>query len=405
MGRFLNTTYAKTVESLEHGMIHRLDNPFYMFTDKHPTPVTFYNVNDTQSTLDDGTKDIQDVIGPDAPLRYNKITNVMLFGIERISTELEIGDYGLENSEIEGECILPPGTFKPYADSYFTIDYVTKNKCWFRITKVTTDTLENGSNFWKMSYVLDKVGKDFDLDSLVMKHFRMISDNVGSNYKSIIQDEEYDFVERLESVCETLSNYYHSIFWKEQLQTYIFKYAGAEFYDPEVIEFMIRNKVMDYGDKYVYIEQATTLPDTFCIDYDKSIYRNIETKNKKVINHRYYGIENRDPMSLLSMRLQSYYIVHQCKMGVLAEPIPTYSNDLVRAISGEKDFGDKYYYNIIRNYFYGPKLLNDKMIDSLENIQYCDNTELFHELPIILYILKWFIVDTMEVKKPLKKFE
>jgi hypothetical protein len=92
-------------------------------------------------------------------------------------------------------------------------------------------------------------------------------------------------------------------------------------------------------------------------------------------------------------------------MGVLAEPIPTYSNNLVRAISGEKDFGDKYYYNIIRNYFYGPKLLNDKMIDSLEHIQYCDNSELFHELPIILYILKWFIVDTMEVKKPLKQFE
>ena len=174
MGRFLNTTYTKTVESLEHGMIHRLDNPFYMFTDKHPTPVTFYNVNDTQSTLDDGTKDIQDVIGPDAPLRYNKITHVLLFGIERISTELEIGDYGLENSEVEGECILPPGTFKPYADSYFTIDHITKNKCWFRITKVTTDTLENGNNFWKMSYVLDKVGDDFDLDSLVMKHFRMI---------------------------------------------------------------------------------------------------------------------------------------------------------------------------------------------------------------------------------------
>jgi len=403
MGRFLNTTYTNTVESLEHGMIHRLDNPFYMFTDKHPVTVTFYNVNDTQTTLDDGTKDINDILTPDTPLRYNKIEKVLLFGIERISTELEMNDFGLEGNEIEGECILPPNTFKPYPDSYFTIDHVTKNKCWFRITKVTIDTLENGNNFWKLSYVMDRVGDDFS--PIVEKNFKMISDNVGSNYKSIIQDEEYKFVERLESVCETLSKYYHSIFWRDQLQTYVFKYAEAQFYDPEVIEFLIRNKVLDYGSNFIYLEQATALPETFCIEYDKSIYRNVETRNKKVIHHRYYGIENRDPMSLLSQRLEPYYIVHQCTMGVLAEPIPTYSNDLTKAISAEKEFKDKKYYNIIINYFNGLKPLNDSMIDALEEIEYKNSTELFHELPIIIYILKQYILDTMEKKEPLKQFE
>lgn len=403
MGKFLNTTYTNTVESLEHGMIHRLDNPFYMFTDKHPIPVTFYNVNDTQTTLDDATKDVNDILAPDTSLRYNKIEKVLLFGIERISTELEMGDFGLEGNEIEGECILPPNTFKPYPDSYFTIDHVTKNKCWFRITKVTIDTLENGNNFWKLSYTMDRVGEDFN--PIVEKNFKMISDNVGSNFKSIIQDEEYKFVERLESVCETLSKYYHSIFWRDQLQTYVFKYAEAQFYDPEVIEFLIRNKVLDYGDNYIYLEQATNLPETFCIDYDKSIYRNIETRNKKVIHHRYYGIENRDPMSLLSQRLEPYYIVHQCTMGVLAEPIPTYSNDLTNALSAENEFTEKKYYNIIINYFNGLKPLNDSMIDALEEIEYKNGTELFHELPIIIYILKQYILDTMQKKEPLNQFE
>lgn len=384
-------------------MIHRLDNPFYMFTDKHPIPVTFYNVNDTQTTLDDATKDVNDILAPDTSLRYNKIEKVLLFGIERISTELEMGDFGLEGNEIEGECILPPNTFKPYPDSYFTIDHVTKNKCWFRITKVTIDTLENGNNFWKLSYTMDRVGEDFN--PIVEKNFKMISDNVGSNFKSIIQDEEYKFVERLESVCETLSKYYHSIFWRDQLQTYVFKYAEAQFYDPEVIEFLIRNKVLDYGDNYIYLEQATNLPETFCIDYDKSIYRNIETRNKKVIHHRYYGIENRDPMSLLSQRLEPYYIVHQCTMGVLAEPIPTYSNDLTNALSAENEFTEKKYYNIIINYFNGLKPLNDSMIDALEEIEYKNGTELFHELPIIIYILKQYILDTMQKKEPLNQFE
>ena len=250
---------------------------------------------------------------------------------------------------------------------------------------------------------MDRVGEDFN--PIVEKKFKMISDNVGSNYKSIIQDEEYKFVERLESICETLSKYYHSIFWRDQLQTYVFKYAEAQFYDPEVIEFLIRNKVLDYGNNYIYLEQATNLPETFCIEYDKSIYRNIETRNKKVIHHRYYGIENRDPMSLLSQRLEPYYIVHQCTMGVLAEPIPTYSNDLTKAISAENEFKEKRYYNIIINYFNGLKPLNDSMIDALEEIEYKNGTELFHELPIIIYILKQYILDTIQKKEPLNQFE
>ena len=51
MGKFLNTTMATTVNSLVTGINHRLDNPYYTFTDKHPTLCTFYNVNDTKSTL------------------------------------------------------------------------------------------------------------------------------------------------------------------------------------------------------------------------------------------------------------------------------------------------------------------------------------------------------------------
>ena len=110
-------------------------------------------------------------------------------------------------------------------------------------------------------------------------------------------------------------------------------------------------------------------------------------------------------MSLLSQRLEPYYIVHQCTMGVLAEPIPTYSNDLTKAISAENEFKEKRYYNIIINYFNGLKPLNDSMIDALEEIEYKNGTELFHELPIIIYILKQYILDTIQKKEPLNQFE
>ena len=394
MGQFLNTYKTDTMNSLIKGIENRLDNSFYIFNDKHPTVVTFYNINDTRSTLDEGSKQIYALSGEDTPLIYNRIDNVFLYGLERMQTELEVGEYGLESTEIQGECYLPPNTFAPYPDSYFTINHLKKNY-WFRVTKVSTDTLENGNNFWKLEYLLDKVG-EFDIEKRVVKRFRMLADHIGSNFKSVIQDEVYDFVGKLESICNTLANYYHSLFFKPQLQTYTFRWHTGEFYNPETIEFIIRNKLLSMKDEYVYVDQAIHLPDTFCIQYDYSIYRNVEKCCKRYIHKKYYGLVNTDPMSLLSTRLEDYFIVHPNNLGYLADPLPIYPPELMGAINDASDFGDakNRYYKIIQNYFNEEKnVIDDDLLEALERMNYSDEITVYHVMPIFIFIL------TKEIEK------
>ena len=386
MGKFINTARRDTVDSLVSGIKHRLDSPFYIFNDKHPTVVTFYNVNTTKSTLDEGSKQIADVMGEyDAPLRYNKIEGVFIYGLERVQAELEVGDFGLESNEIEGECILPPNSFKPIVDSYFTIDHIARGTYWFRIVKVTTDTLENGSNFWKLEYTLDDTG---DREFKVEKTFRFIADNVGSNYKAVIEDKEYDFIERMEEVNNTLRDTYMSLFFADQLQTFVYYYQDANFYDPETIEFMIRNKVMD-GTDYVFVDQAISLPDTFSIQYQNSLYRYVERVKKDYVFKRYYGLMNTDPLSLLATRLEEYYIVTpDPHLRLVAEPLTTFSNEFTAAIlKNQQQTGELEFYNIIANYFNDQKPITAEMIDSLEHITFMNNAELYHALPVIIYIL------------------
>nr|DAS08450.1 MAG TPA: hypothetical protein [Caudoviricetes sp.] len=386
MGKFINTARRDTVDSLVSGIKHRLDSPFYIFNDKHPTVVTFYNVNTTKSTLDEGSKQIADVMGEyDAPLRYNKIEGVFIYGLERVQAELEVGDFGLESNEIEGECILPPNSFHPMVDSYFTIDHITRGTYWFRIVKVTTDTLENGSNFWKLEYTLDDTG---DREFKVEKTFRFIADNVGSNYKAVIEDKEYDFIERMEEVNNTLRDTYMSLFFADQLQTFVYYYQDANFYDPETIEFMIRNKVMD-GTDYVFVDQAISLPDTFSIQYQNSLYRYVERVKKDYVFKRYYGLMNTDPLSLLATRLEEYYIVTpDPHLRLVAEPLTTFSNEFTAAIlKNQQQTGELEFYNIIANYFNDQKPITAEMIDSLEHITFMNNAELYHALPVIIYIL------------------
>ncbi len=55
MGKFLDTTYVGTINSILDSKKDRLDNTFYTFTDKLPTICTYFNINTAESTLDEGT--------------------------------------------------------------------------------------------------------------------------------------------------------------------------------------------------------------------------------------------------------------------------------------------------------------------------------------------------------------
>ena len=110
MGTFSNVQYKTTINSIVEGYKNKLDNPHYIFTDKKPTLVTYYNINTSCSTLDHGTRTAYEYVGNDSPIKYNKILDMYLYGIERIAINLDMGEYGLESDAIEGEAYILPNT-------------------------------------------------------------------------------------------------------------------------------------------------------------------------------------------------------------------------------------------------------------------------------------------------------
>ena len=51
MGSFINTNYSKTVDNLVKGSQERLNNPYYLFSSKKPTNVTYWNINIKKTTF------------------------------------------------------------------------------------------------------------------------------------------------------------------------------------------------------------------------------------------------------------------------------------------------------------------------------------------------------------------
>lgn len=408
MGQFIKTTYNDTINNLAQGVKNRLDNNFYKFNDKKPTQVTFYNPSEDKTTFDEATGDVYGQTSQEeTSYRYNKIDGVILYGLSKIELDINQDEWGTESSSIEGECTLVGDEFSPYPSAYFKIDYLdTKKKFYFRVTKVNHDTLPNGANCFQLSYKLDLI--DRDIEDLVVKHFKVITNNIGTQLRSVVEDCEYDLIERIQGTCDMLREYYMNLFFKSDVQTFVYKFGSERtyFYDDFMIEFMIRNSLMKGGNKYEYVGHQTCLPPSFAIDYDNTIFRAMEKKNTRLHCPKAYAMLIEDPMSLLTIRLEDYYAIAYTDeygdriTGVLSDPIDTIDIQLIDAIVNNTRFDDtshRNYYNIILAYLYGDPI-TDKLVNTVSDINFVSCQELYYNIPLVIYSLEAYALTMLKAK-------
>lgn len=410
MGNFSNTTYRDTSDNLVQGIQNRLQNTYYNFTDKKPTTVTYWNINYKMSTLDQGDREVYHQLGQNTSLRYNRINKFQLYGIDRIQLQYQKSEFGIE-SPIEGEAYILPNTIIPFTDDYFIINYVNEIPLLFRVTAISPDTLESGANFYKISYVLDNTdgrSKDFLDNKLTIETFEYIPSNVGTNFVSLMKSEDKDLLAKLDKLYTSIKLFYINLFYKRNIQTFIYGYNDMLIYDPYLLEFIIRAKLFSTKDEYyMFIEQAVHKPTTFAIEYTRTVFYDIENINPKLHLNSAYPVPVHDPNSLLVDRMEDYFELSINLHHSFNEPINFLNMDLMDRIINNKPYTENWnvdsyagkfnplYRNIIINYMNQKFLsdekeftINDIEISNLENMTYTFSKDLYYELPIILYIIR-----------------
>ena len=407
MGNFINTNYNKTIDNLVEGAKSRLNNPFYIYGDRKPTIVTYYNINHNASTLDKGSSTLYDDIGQNSSLRFNKIENFHLYGIEKININLDIGEYGLE-SPIEGEALILPNTIVPVPGDMFIINHVIDKPYLFMVTGIGIDTLYTGANFYKISYKLTRT----DMDALTsletvqtIKRFTYKAGNVGTTLTPLIESNQAELIDKIEENIDTLLNYYMNLFYKNSVQNFILEYQHMYLYDPYLIEFMIRNKLFALsGNNYFHVEQAVYIGDTFALEYDHSIFKDIEIKKSNMRLNSVYPVPVDDPNSLLVDRLESYYkLSNKVMYKDYDNPINWLDMDLLdRIINNElyDEDSNLYYRNLLILYMNNKEFdITDKIMNSIMDIEFNYTKELFYMIPILVFILKSYVNKQQEARK------
>lgn len=403
-GKFVYTKYFDTNESLINLNQDLLQNPFYAFNDKKGLAVTYYNINDEQSTLDPGSKLSYTDLGKNSPIRFNLIKNMFLYQFNKAELNFENGEYGLESNEIRGDSYILPNTINPREGDFFEVNHVKDSTWLFKVTDVQRDTLENGNNMFKISWVLDRT-TNREIIRNVVKIFRYIDYIEGTNFKAVVEEEKYEVAEYLDNLSATFVKYFKELFYDQFVQTFIYKwYTEYRMYDPFAIEFIIRNKLLySDNDSYIYIDHKTVLPASFSIDYNKTIFKAFEDRDiNKLCDCKRYSQANYidDLTSIFSTRYENYFALDY---KVLAEEngplnprdiIPIMDDDFVEKITTNTYYPDDCTYNyrnIIIKYFNNEKHITIEDVKNMDNIDLQTDREIYYDILFLVFCLDFYV--------------
>ena len=269
------------------------------FIESTPVFTTYFHINNNESTVDDGYKDIESIIGIKSPLRYQKITEFPIYNIEGITLALEESEYGLDSS-YSGEGTVLPNTIKPLPNDFFMINHLDKQYL-FRITDIGYDNIRP-DGYYKIGFKLEYLD-DVRVESLlkqVNESFSCILENIGTEAKCIISDEYLETVSKIDAMYNDMIQTYITIFYNKVYNSFLGDHDGnMKVYDPFMAMFINKHKLLNRKNDYSTIFLSDTFNDNKRqIKYEKTIYRAFERRDVKLVNpfpyHLIGGITKHD---------------------------------------------------------------------------------------------------------------
>lgn len=383
----------------------KLLSPYLRFVDRTPTYVTYFHIDGNETTVDEGFKDTEELIGPNSSIRFQKIKDLPIYGISQMVMSLDEDDQGLDGS-VEGEGIFLPHTIKPFQNDFFIINHL-KDSYVFRVSGIEYDNI-HPDNFYKINFILEAVGNDVIklLENQVMQSYDCITENIGTDSQCIIQSEIYTKIKEVKAIYDDIANTYMSIFYSEKYNCILGeKPCSKKLYDPFLIEFA--NKWELFNDKerlntYIFAQELQDR--RFKLKYERSVWRFIERHDERLLNNFFYHIFPAVELSYTQFFLwydESVYCLDIPLEGISEETCDMiFNNDFINAVKDDTNV-DHVYAKLLKSYIRGEKLdvysVSPNLIDALLSLN--ANLDFYFVTPMILFILKKIIKDQMSESK------
>lgn len=372
----------------------RIKSPTTRFIDGSPTFVTYYHINNNETTVDGGFNDVHSTIGKNSPIRFNKIEKLPIYGLDQIVLQLQDEEYGISTT-YENDAIILPNTLKPLPNDLFIIP-ILDDIYLFKVTNITYDTIM-ADNFYKIEFSLDSIDSNIvhDINTYqVIEENVCILENIGTESKCIIEKNSFIKIKEVQKLYKSITDFYKAMFYNEKHNVFLgFNKNDRFIYDALQTEFINKHNLFNEKKDMEVLYLTDEYEDSKRkYKYTKSIYRLIELRDTRLISVFPYTL-----IPGISMIETSFAKWYDHKVDIMEYELSSnfnlnynlLSEDFVKAVEYNLDI-DGNYANFIKKYIRNEELkINDipKNLDD-ELIHLNNSFEVFLFTPIILYIIR-----------------
>ena len=314
------------VEDTTFQFENRFKSPTARFIDTTPVFVTYYHVDIDNTTVDEGFMDVASVIGHRSPIRFNKIENFPLYGMDQIVLNIAEDDQGLDTTW-DGDGIVLPKTIKPVPNDFFVIPTL-KDYYIFRVTNIQYDTVMP-DNYYKIEFKLEYIDstKLEEIEKQVLEEHICVLENIGTETNCIIEKSSYQKIKEIEKMYAEIKDLYMAMFYNDRHNVFLCEIEdGKLLYDPLQTYFINIHKLFNNKNDLSTIILTDQYDDPKRkYKYAKSVYRFLETRDMKLLSMFKYTTR---PGT--SIRESSFRKWHDRNIEVLDTPmvIPDESNSI-----------------------------------------------------------------------------
>lgn len=392
----------KMVEDTTFQFENRFKSPTARFIDTTPVFVTYYHVDMDNTTVDEGFLDVASVIGHRSPIRFNKIENFPLYGMDQIVLNIAEDDQGLDTTW-DGDGIVLPKTIKPVPNDFFVIPTL-KDYYIFRVTNIQYDTIMP-DNYYKIEFKLEYIDstKLEEIEKQVLEEHVCVLENIGTETNCIIEKSSYQKIKEIENMYAEIKDLYMAMFYNDRHNVFLCEIEdGKLLYDPLQTYFVNIHKLFNSKNDLSTLILTDQYDDPKRkYKYAKSVYKFLETRDMKLLSMFKYTTR---PGT--SIRESSFRKWHDRNIEVLDTPmvIPDDSNsifsrDYMEAIRLNAPVESEYA-SLIQRYLRSEKLtIKDISMELDTELIYLNNSiEVFFFTPFIMYIIRDIIEKELHVE-------
>ena len=381
----------------------RIKSPSARLLDTTQTYTNYFHINNNETTTDAGFIDVEEYLGNRSPVRFGKIENFPIYGLEQIVIQLQEDDIGLDGN-YEGEAIILPGTIKPVQNDFFTIP-ILKDSYVFRVTDIQYDNVMP-DNFYKITFKLEYIDSDYikQLEEQTVDEYVCVLDNYGTEEKCIIEKSCFTKVKEIQNMYQEIIEFYKALFYNERHNVFLGDgEMGRKVYDPLQTEFINKHQLFNEKNNLECLILTDEVEDPQRkLKYAKSMYRLFEIRDLKLLTPFKYTL--RDSITLHE---SSFYRWHEKRIDVMDIPnhIPStakqiLSDEFVDAVMYNTELETEYG-NLIKRFLRKEELgIKDISLQLGDELLYLNNSlEVFFFTPSIMYIIREIVKEELKKEK------